>query len=80
MIHATLRFYPNQANKNGTRGVWRVLHCHEVNYVPYKPAYVVLWNTPDFMIAGKTFKVLRLTANRMYKVGSRIDPRKMLGV
>lgn len=72
MIHATLRYYPNQANANGTRGVWRVVHCHEINYVPFKRAYTVLWD--------HKYLSLRIVADRMYKVGSRVDPRKVLGL
>lgn len=75
MIHATVRYYPNQVNKSGARGVWRVIHCQEINYRPYKPCYTVLWQT-----MGGAFLALRVLASRMYKVGSRVDPRKMLGV
>lgn len=73
MIHATVRYYPNQANANGTRGVWRVLHCHEINYVPFKRAYVILWDKYDRL-------AMRVQCDRMYKKGSRVDPRKMLGL
>lgn len=74
-IQATLRYYPQQANANGTRGVWRVIHCQEVNYQPFKRAYTVLWEK-----MGSRFLALRVVASRMYKKGSRVDPRKVLGV
>lgn len=77
MIHATLRYYPQQANKNGTRGVWRVIHCHEVNYQPYKRAYTVTWGLHGILL---NYRVMRIAADRMYKKGSRVDPRRMLGV
>lgn len=77
MIHATLAFYPQQANANGTRGVWRVIHCQEINYVPYKRVYLAHWQNN---YAKEARLVLRIEADRMYKVGSRVDPRKMLGL
>lgn len=80
LIQATLRFYPYQTNANGRRGVWRVIGCREVNAGPYERIYVMVFNTPDFLMPGKSYKALRLIADRMYKKGSRVDPRKMLGL
>ena len=73
MIHATLKFYPNQSNANGKRGVWRVLDCREINLRPYKSIYTV----PSW---GQKARVMRLVCHRIYKKGSRVDPRKMLGI
>jgi len=71
MIQATLRYYPQQRNANGTRGVWRVIGCREINMVPHKRIYTVY---------AYTYRVLRLVCDRMYKKGSRVDPRKMMGL
>jgi hypothetical protein len=77
MIQATLRYYPQQRNANGTRGVWRVIGCREVNMVPHKRMYT---STMGVRLQERDHRVLRLVCARMYKKGSRVDPRKMLGL
>lgn len=77
MIEATLQFYPKQANANGTRGVWRVRGCRPINFTPHKRAFVT---TVLDLTKLVPVKVMRVLADREYKRGSRVSPRRILSI
>jgi hypothetical protein len=67
-----LTFHPNQANPSrpSGRGVWRVARCWPVS----GPFGIKVFPQDE----GHTR--MYLDASRAYKVRSRVDPRKVLGV
>lgn len=68
MSAVVLKFYPNQSNprRASGRGVWRVKR-----FFPHSPISL------GFFIVGNA---LITRADREYKVGSRVDPRRIVGV
>lgn len=67
------RFYPNQKNpqRASGRGVWRVVNCWKIHT---RPLFLVT------RFEDEAGPLLSVTASRLYRYGSRIDPRKALGV
>jgi hypothetical protein len=68
MPAVAVKFYPNQSNpkRASGRGNWRVVKVFPA-FPPIRP-YVAL--------SGNMI----LPADREYKVGSRVDPRRIMGV
>ena len=69
-IQVSLRFYPRQANpaRASGRGVYRVVCCSHVG----NPLKIRVDQRPD--MGGP---ILRMMAEREFKVGSRVDPVKI---
>jgi hypothetical protein len=69
-VQVKLAFHPNQANpaRAGGRGVWRVKFCSALPSF-YSPVHV--WGDRE----GS--KLLSLAVARVYKVNSRVDPKKL---
>lgn len=70
MAAVALRFYPNQSNPkrpNG-RGNWRVT------------MFLSCLSPGQASLALPLQGIILLRADREYKVGSRVDPRRILGV
>ena len=68
MIRAGLTFHPNQKNpaRKSGRGVWRVASC---------------WRSPAIFRHARPPRVLDgylfVDADRIYKIGSRVDPKAL---
>jgi hypothetical protein len=69
MLGVSLKFHPNQANpaRQSGRGVYRVHECRD-------------WWTPIYrptVIDAAAGRLLVMRADRPYKKGSRVDPKKI---
>ena len=76
--YVALTFHPNQANPAypSGRGVWRVHHSGPSFGTITRPRALPL----DMGEGDPWITLLYLPARREYKKGSRVDPRKVLGV
>lgn len=69
-----LAFYPKQANpaRAGGRGVYRVVASY--------PCKTVRPRIQCYLATDRPGRYLYLNAPREYKRGSRVDPRRVLGI
>jgi hypothetical protein len=67
---ACLTFHPNQANRVGIsrRGVWRVWHAY----------YTTVPSTTPYVGDHRGRKCMFIAADRLYKKGSRVEPRRVV--
>jgi hypothetical protein len=73
-LRLKLKFYPNQANpaRVSGRGVWRVVRSYEAQETKLPPICTI-----ENVGAETHTRYLYMTADRLYKSGSRVDPLKV---